>query len=302
MQFADVRKSSQNHQLKTDASYRFERGINPNITVYALKFASILISKHCAGKVSSKVYDVYPNKINNSTINFDFDRINNLIGENIGKKKITNILESLDINISKNGKKYVASVPPFRVDVTREADLVEEVLRIYGYNNINISSKNSSDYLSEESFGTKESNILSKVMSLFVGNGFYEITTNSLTSYKHRENKSWNDAQTIEMINKLSDEHAILKQNLLFTSLESIKYNLNRKQKDLKFFELDKVYIKEKNQYKEHKMLGVYMTGLCYEEHYEKKNTSVRHHDIFNMINRLLIIAKIEDYKVINIV
>ena len=133
-------------------------------------------------------------------------------------------------DIEKKDNKILANVPPYRVDVTREADIVEEILRVYGYNNIKTSSKNQSNFLSDESTGSYENNILSKVMNMLVSSGFHEITTNSLTSLKHSKNESWDDSKTIEMVNKLSDEHAILKQNLLFTGLESIRYNLNRKQ------------------------------------------------------------------------
>ena len=295
---SDVRKSSQNHQLKTDASYRFERGVDPNITVYALKYASVLIAKYCNGIVSSKVYDLYPKKINENKIEFSYERIDSLIGKKIGNKKISDILNLLDINVTKKGNKYVASVPPYRVDVTREADLVEEILRIYGYNNIGTSSSNKSDYLSDESIASYENNVLSKVMNLLVGNGFYEITTNSLTSSRHRTDKSWNDLLTIEMINKLSDEHAILKQNLLFTGLETIRYNINRKQNNLKFFEFDKVYLKEKNSYKEIKKIGIYMTGLNNEEHFSNKTSYVKFYNVLNLINRLLIIANIKNCEI----
>ena len=296
---SDVRKSSQNHQLKTDASYRFERGIDPNITIYALKYAAMMLCKYCGGTVSSNIQDLYPNKIGDREIKFSLDRINKLIGKKIEEKRIISILESLDINVSKNGEKYSAIVPPYRVDVTREADLVEEILRIFGYNNIDISNSNKSNFLSDERKGSREYNILMKVMNMLVSNGYYEITTNSLTSNRYTQDKFWDDSLTIEMINKLSDEHAILKQNLLFTGLESIKHNINRKQKNLKLFEFDKIYKKENKTYIEKNKVGIYLTGSLYEEHYSKKESKVYFEDMINLMNRFFIMANINSYETV---
>ena len=136
-------------------------------------------------------------------------------------------------------------------------------------------------------------------MNLLVGNGFNEITTNSLTSSRHRSNNFWNDEFTIEMINKLSDEHAILKQNLLFTGLESIKYNINRKQNNLKFFEFDKTYNKIDGQINENRKIGIYMSGLSNEEHFSSKSKIISFFDIYNTINKIMIQANILNYKTI---
>ena len=292
-----IRKSSLNHQLKTDASYRFERGTDPNITVYALKLASILIQKYCSGEVSSPIIDVYKNKINDNTFKIRIDRIHKLIGQKIDKNEIFRILNALDIKVKEKGKNIIISVPPYRTDVTRESDIVEEILRIYGYNKIKISDNNSSSFLSRESNSSIMNNYLSKVMNLLVGNGFNEITTNSLTSSRHRSNNFWNDEFTIEMVNKLSDEHAILKQNLLFTGLESIKYNINRKQNNLKFFEFDKTYNKIDGEINENKKIGIYMSGLSNEEHFSSKSKIMSFFDIYNTINKIMIQANMLNYK-----
>ena len=294
-----IRKSSLKHQLKTDASYRFERGTDPNITVYALKLASILIQKYCSGEVSSPIIDVYKNKINDNTVKIRIDRIHKLIGQKIEKNEIFRILNALDIKIKEKGKNIIISVPPYRTDVTRESDIVEEILRIYGYNKIKISDNNSSSFLSRESNSSIMNNYLSKVMNLLVGNGFNEITTNSLTSSRHRSNNFSDDEFTIEMINKLSDEHAILKQNLLFTGLESIKYNINRKQNNLKFFEFDKTYNKIDGEINENRKIGIYMSGLSNEEHFSSKSKIISFFDIYNTINKIMIQANILNYKTI---
>jgi phenylalanyl-tRNA synthetase beta chain len=295
---SDIRTSSQNHQLKTDASYRFERGIDPNITIYALKYAASLICKYCNGSVTSQVYDLYPKKIDNHKIEFDIERINLLSGHTFNEMEIIKILKSLDIEIEKKGNIFIAEVPPFRVDVTREADILEEILRVYGYNNLKISKSNSSDFLSGERKSSKEDYILNKVFNTLTSSGFFEITTNSLTANKLRNSKFWDDNKTVEMINKLSDEHAILKQKLLFTSLESIRHNINRKQKNLKFFEFDKIYTLANNNYKEVNKIGIYITGLNEEEHFIKKPKEVTFFDIMNIVNKLLTIGNINHYDI----
>lgn len=295
---SDIRTSSQNHQLKTDASYRFERGIDPNITIYALKYAASFICKYCKGSVTSQVFDIYPKKIDNHKVEFDIERINILSGHNFKEDEIIKILKSLDIETEKKGNTFTADVPPFRVDVTREADILEEILRVYGYNNLKISKSNRSDFLSGERKASNEDYILNKVFETLVSNGFFEITTNSLTANKLRESRFWDDSKTVEMINKLSDEHAILKQKLLFTSLESIRHNINRKQKNLKFFEFDKVYTLDNNNYKEVSKIGIYITGLNEKEHFIKKSEQVTFFDIMNTVNKLLTIGNIHDFDI----
>ena len=290
---AYVRKSSLNHQLKTDASYRFERGTDPSLTTYALKLASLLIKKYCSGEVSSEIIDIYKDKIKNKTFNINLNRINLLIGQKIDKSKIFDILNSLDIKTTEKGENIIVSVPPYRTDVTREADIIEEILRIYGYNKIKVSNNIRGAYLSNERPSSLENNHLLKVINLLVNNGFNEITTNSLTSSRHRDNKFWNDNSTIEMINKLSDEHAILKQSLLFTGLESIKYNLNRKQNNLKFFEFDKTYNRINNQTEERKKIGIYMTGLYQDDHFGMESKEVSFFELYNTINKIMIQSNI---------
>ena len=294
---SDIRTSSQNHQLKTDASYRFERGIDPNITIYALKYAALLICKYSGGAVTSKVYDQYPKEIENQNIEFNLERINQLAGHNFNKNEIIKILNSLDIEVKEKKSVLVANVPPYRVDVTREADILEEILRVYGYNNLKISKSNKSNFLSGERVSSREDQILNNVFSTLLNSGFFEITTNSLTTNKLRKFSYWDNEKTVEMVNKLSDEHAILKQKLLFTSLDSIRYNINRKQKNLKFFEFDKAYSFEEKEYKESSKIGIYITGLKQEEHFVNKPENVSFFDVINITNKVLNIARISDFE-----
>jgi len=293
-----VRKSSQNHQISTDASFRFERGTDPNITVYSLKIAAKMIKELSGGKIASKIIDIYPKKIKNTVLQLDINRVNKLIGVSISKKEIIKILNSLEINSKNiNDSLIELSIPPYRTDVKREADIVEEILRIYGYNNINLSKHLGSEFLSKPSKAKIEEDFVKNIINLLISNGYYEITTNSLTSIRFVENeKLWNKNDSIEMINKLSEEHGVLKTHLLFTSLEVIKYNLNRKQKNLKLFELDKTYKKEKSSYRENKKLGIYLVGNNYEDHFNKQNKDSSINDIKDIVHKVLQKSKINNY------
>ena len=293
-----VRKSSQNHQISTDASFRFERGTDPNITVYSLKIAAKMIKELSGGKIASKIIDIYPKKIKNTVLQLDINRVNKLIGISIPKKEMIKILNSLEINSKNiNDSLVELSIPPYRTDVKREADIVEEILRIYGYNNINLSKHLGSEFLSKPSKAKIEEDFVKNIINLLISNGYYEITTNSLTSIRFIENeKLWNKNDSIEMINKLSEEHGVLKTHLLFTSLEVIKYNLNRKQKNLKLFELDKTYKKEKSSYRENKKLGIYLVGNNYEDHFNKQNKDSSINDIKDIVHKVLQKTKINNY------
>jgi len=265
-----VRKTSKLHGLKTDASFRFERGADPNITVYALKRAAMLIKEIAGGTISSEIVDVYPAPVANFKVDVSYKRINTLIGQQIDALTVKNILTSLAIDIlSEDEEGLQLSIPPFKVDVTREADVVEEVLRIYGYNNIDLSdSLHSSLSYSRKPDPEK---LQQKLADYLSNNGFNEILTNSLTSsayYEKSEVFSFDDC--VKILNPLSSELGVMRQTLLFSGLESISYNLNRRMPDLKFYEFGTVYNYVQAQsasndvtrkYKERKNLSIFVTG-----------------------------------------
>ena len=265
-----VRKTSKLHGLKTDASFRFERGADPNITVYALKRAALLMKEIAGGIISSEIVDVYPDPVRNFKVEVSYNRINTLIGKQIDPETIKNILKSLEIEIlSETEDGLLLSVPPFKVDVTREADVVEEILRIYGYNNIELTdSLHSSLSYSRKPDPEKLQQKLSDYLS---NNGFNEILTNSLTKsgyYEKSEIYPFNDC--VKILNPLSNELGVMRQTLLFSGLESISYNLNRRLTDLKFYEFGNVYKYISAQsasndvtrkYNEHKKLSIFVTG-----------------------------------------
>ncbi len=302
-----IRKTGMHHQLKTDASFRFERGTDPNMTVYALKRAALLIKEIAGGLVSSEIVDVYPSKIGNKTILVRDKNVKRLIGKEIQREEIFSILESLDIAITeKREDSFTVSVPPYRVDVTQEADVVEEVLRIYGFNKIELSEIAGTDFLA--SFPEKDTTKFKRTLgSLLVGNGFYEILTNSLTNAAYQQKHSLKfSGEPVEMLNKLSEEQGILRQTMLFTGLEVCAYNINRRQKDLKLFEFGKIYWKNSEnssvedataKYKEEERLALYITGNHETENWLNKPRAVTYFDLAQQVSHLLEKSSVQNLK-----
>jgi phenylalanyl-tRNA synthetase beta chain len=284
-----VRKTSMHHQLKTDASFRFERGTDPDITVYALKRAALLIKELAAGQISSEIIDVYPSALEKRTILIKDRNVNRLIGKSIPRDEMFSILNSLDIEIKdKKADNFTVAVPPYRVDVLQEADVVEEILRIYGFNNIELSNTARTDYLAE--FPVKNPDRYKKTIGeLLISNGFYEIWTNSLTNQSYQQkNKLEFKGETVEILNKLSEEQGIMRQTMLFTGLEVCAYNINRKQRDLKFYEFGKIYYKIDNKYQEEEKLALYLTGNVETENWHHKAQAVSYFDLAQQISNLL--------------
>ncbi|NQY67568.1 MAG: phenylalanine--tRNA ligase subunit beta [Flavobacteriales bacterium] len=256
-----VRKTAKRHGLNTDASFRFERGADPNITLFALKRAAILITEICGGKVSSEIVDIYPNPISDFEIEFSYKNCDRLIGKSIERETIKKIFRSLEIVITSETEEGLSlSVPPLRADVIREVDLIEEVLRIYGYNNIEDPAKmNSSLVVSDASIQEK---IQDEISDMLGGNGFKEIMSNSLTKADYYSNKAgFNANENVEMLNPLSSDLNVLRKTLVFGGLEAVAYNVNRKYDSLKLYEFGSVYQKEGEKYKEERHLLLLSTG-----------------------------------------
>ena len=292
-----VRKTSLHHQLKTDASFRFERGTDPNITVYALKRAALLIKAIAGGSVSSGIVDIYPEKIGNRSVEIKDKNVNRLIGKKIPREEIQAILTLLEIEVTGSKEdRYTVSVPPYRVDVVQEADIIEEILRIYGFNNVELSNTARTDFLAE--FPAKNIDRYKRsVGELLVANGFFEIWTNSLTNqaYQQRHQLSF-EGETIEILNKLSEEQGILRQTMLFTGLEVCAYNINRKQKDLKLYEFGKVYRKDGN-YREQEKLALYITGNVETENWQREVRTAGYHDLAQHIHNIFQKTGIKEIK-----
>jgi phenylalanyl-tRNA synthetase beta chain len=266
---SSVRRTSKLHGLKTDASFRFERGTDPNITDYAIKRAALLIKEIAGGIISSDIVDVYPEQIKNYKVKLSLSYLGNVIGKHIEAETVKKILTSLGILIKpENGDILSLEVPPFKTDVTRAIDVVEEVLRIYGYNNIELSSgmKSSLSFFPKPD-PEKIQNIVSDYLTSL---GFYEIMTNSLTKSAYYQNNSdlFDPRRSAKILNPLSKELNVMRQTMLFSGLESVAYNKNHKNLNTFFYEFGKVYFYDQkntgeplDKYSEYKQLAIFMSG-----------------------------------------
>ncbi|MDB2625452.1 phenylalanine--tRNA ligase subunit beta [Flavobacteriaceae bacterium] len=255
-----IRKTAKRHALNTDASFRFERGIDINFTKYALKRAAILIKEYSNGKIASDVMDFYPEKMEDFQVFLSYDNAFRLIGQELDKETIKNILASLEIKISSETEAGLGlTIPSFRVDVQREADIIEEILRVYGYNNIKFSHKLNSSI----SFNSNKDTIVENVVANHLTSlGFNETMANSLTKEDYISlSKNLKEEFNVSMLNPLSNDLKVLRQSLLFSGLESISYNLNRKNNSLKLYEFGKTYHKYEHGYQEDKHLTIFISG-----------------------------------------
>lgn len=275
-----IRKTSRRHLLFTDASFRFERGSDPNMVVFALKRAAMLIKEVAGGTISSPVMDVYPQPVSNTVIDFDLQQAYDLIGKTIEVPVIKNILTSLEIEVTEETPASLKlSIPPFKVDVKRPADVVEEILRIFGYNNVEISESVHST-LSYIEKPNKDA-VVNTISNWLSANGFNEIMSNSLNSSNYYNNlESFRSENLVMIMNPLSQELNSLRQSLLFSGLEAIRHNTNRRNPNLKLYEFGNCYIKEeaKNQvlqgFTENLHLGIFLTGFKTEESWTNRQES----------------------------
>ncbi len=266
-----IRKSARRHGLSTDASFRFERGVDPNGTIYALQQAAILCKQLAGGKVSCDIVDVYPNPMPDFRVDLKFDYVDRLIGKNIGHDVIKNIVTYLDMRVvEEDSERLLLDVPPYRVDVQRPCDVVEEILRIYGYNNVEIPSQLKSSLVikGDEDQKHKLHNLVAEQL---VGAGFTEIMNNSLTKAAYYEGlNSFPEQLLVRIMNPLSSDLNVMRQTLLFGGLESVAYNVKRKSPNIRFFEFGNCYQHDPQKanndnpmqaYKEDNHLGLWVTG-----------------------------------------
>ena len=272
-----IRKTAKRHGLNTDASFRFERGIDPNITEYALKRAAILIQELAGGEISSDVVDLYPKKIEDQQVLLSFENVATTIGQEIPRETIKGILTALDIKINNVTESGIGmTIPAYRNDVTRECDVIEEILRVYGYNNINFGNKLNATIANTSKYD--DHNIQNVVGNQLVGQGFYEILANSLTSPAYTElSESLKSEHNVTMLNPLGQELSVLRQSLLFSGLEAIAYNQNRRRTDVKLFEFGKTYHHYNEERQEQKHLSILVAGNLKSESWKvdtKNNTT----------------------------
>ncbi len=290
-----VRKTAKRHVLSTDASFRFERGTDPNITVYALKRAAMLIKEVAGGAISSDVVDVYPVHVADFEVEVLYQNIDRMIGKNISKDRIKLILEGLEIGVKdETDEGFTAVVPPYRVDVKREADIIEEILRIYGYNNIEIPGAVKSTIVYSQK--PDDYKLKNRIAGQLVSRGFYEIMCNSLTKADYYNNlETYSKDRLVELSNPLSKDLSGMRQTLLFGGLGSIEHNSNRKNSDLKLFEFGNCYYfkhgkdkHEQKNYKEENHLALFMTGRKNYVNWNTPDDNVTFYDLKNQVEMIL--------------
>ncbi|WP_194852140.1 phenylalanine--tRNA ligase subunit beta [Nonlabens antarcticus] len=261
-----IRKTAKRHGFNTDASFRFERGIDPNITEDALKRAAILIKEIAGGEIASDITDLYPHKIEDCEVFLPFAKVDSLIGQEIDRIEIKDILRTLDINVKNVTEAGLGlSIPAYRNDVCRPVDVIEEILRVYGYDRIETSTKlNATIATSSKLDNYKLENIIAQQL---IGQGFTEMMANSLTSSKYHElTDQISPKNEVKILNPLSNDLSVLRQSLLYGGLEAVAFNLNRKQSDLKFFEFGNSYHEfQKGSYTEQKHLSILTVGNVQE-------------------------------------
>ncbi|WP_256011365.1 phenylalanine--tRNA ligase subunit beta [Desertivirga xinjiangensis] len=278
-----VRKTSKRHSLKTDASFRYERGTDPEITVFALKRAALLIKEIAGGQISSEISDFYPSPVAPFEVSVNYKNVNRLIGEAIELNTIKEIITALGIEIkAETTDGLTLSVPTYKVDVTREVDVVEEILRIYGYNKIEIPAQ----IRASLNYAVKPDKelVMNQVADMLSSNGFSEILSNSLTKSSYAENPE----TAVKIINPLSSDLDTMRQSLLFSGLEAIAYNQNRRNADLKLYEFGKIYSLVNGSYVEGQRLSIFITGNQLAQQWNHTRKQVSFYDLKAAVDAII--------------
>ena len=288
-----IRKSARRHGLSTDASFRFERGVDPNGTIYALQQAAILCKQLAGGKISMEVCDVYPEPMKNAVVELSYEYVHNLVGKEIPVDTIKSICESLEMKVlSETAEGLTLEIPAYRVDVQRPCDVVEDILRIYGYNNVEIPTQLKSSLVikADEDRKHKLQNLVSEQL---VGAGFNEILNNSLTKTAYYEGKK----NVVKIMNPLSSDLGVMRQTLLYGGLESVEHNVKRKNANLKFFEFGNCYFFDEEKenpenpmqaYKEENFMGIWVTGKRVEGSWAHPNEDSTYYELAAYVQTIL--------------
>ncbi|MCB9202337.1 MAG: phenylalanine--tRNA ligase subunit beta [Flavobacteriales bacterium] len=284
-----IRKTSKQHQLNTDSSFRFERGCDPNITVKALEYAVELLKEYANAEVKQELIDIYPKPIENHNVIFRYYRIDKLLGHKIHREEIKKILNLLDIEIiSDYNENLELSIPPYRADVTREVDVIEEILRIYGYNTVELPEKISFSHI----VTSKNERLIyeNKIATLLTSNGYYECLNNSLVPIDEKvENK-------VTLLNPLSNDLAMMRNHLIGGLLENISYNLNRKQTSIRLFEYGKSYEKINKEYTETDLLTIAVCGNTSETNWITPANQFSFYELRGLVEQILSLTGIDNF------
>lgn len=289
-----VRKTAKLHGLHTDSSFRFERGTDPGNTVYALKRAALLISELSGGKISSTITDIYPHPLQPFKVRLHFDYLQRLTGALIPLADVKRILQSLSIVIDNETSDFLnLVVPRFKVDVTREADVVEEILRIYGYNAVPLPKKMNS---SLPVFNTESDLEWQQKLSYYLSaQGFNEILNNSLTKSSYHELLGEESKKPVELLNPLSNDLNVMREHMLFNGLEAIAYNQNRKQNNVRFFEFGKTYFNYDKGFNETAHLALWLSGERYDENWQQLNRKYDVYYLKSIIDNLFSLCRVDN-------
>lgn len=289
-----VRKTSKRHVLKTDSSFRFERGTDPNMTVFALKRAALLIQEVAGGTVSSTIKDIYPAPVPPFAFTVSYKNVQRLIGKEIPAEEIKEIILALGIAITaENGDSIQVEVPAYKVDVTREVDVIEEVLRIYGYNNIELKSQILASLNTQEK--PDKEVVLNQIADLLIANGYREILSNSLTKLSYTDD----EATAVRLLNPLSSDLDTMRQNLLYSVLTAVEYNQKRKATDLKVFEHGKTYHLKEEGYEEKQRLALGIVGKQLAEQWNHDAKAVSFYTLKAAVDAIVKRLKIDNLQIV---
>jgi phenylalanyl-tRNA synthetase beta chain len=283
-----IRKTAKRHTLSTDASFRYERGCDPNITIYALKRAALLITEICGGEIASEITDIYPTKIEHFAVELTFAKMDSLIGEKIDREVVKDILTDLEIEIKNTTDEGLSLlVPPFRADVQREVDVIEEILRIYGFNTVAIPPKLNTTISHTD--GVNPEKLRNTISDLLSSTGFNEAMNNSLTKAEYTALiPEIDSALNVEILNPLSQDLNVMRQTLKFAGLENVAYNQNRKNTDIKFYEFGKTYHKMEEGYKENQHLQILVSGNVKAENWNTTSDKANYFFVKEKVEHIL--------------
>ena len=281
-----IRKGAKTHALNTEASFRFERGIDPKITTDALKKATLLLVEYADAEIASDITDLYPKEIEDFKVTLRYNKVKQLLGVDIPQEKIKQILEGLEIKINQETEDSLdLTVPSYRVDVQREVDLIEDILRIYGYDNIITPEK--VNFSIVKTVGINKEKVEDFVARELNAFGFHEAMNNSLTKREYESIFEFPEGEFVEMLNPLSADLAVMRKSLITGLLENVSYNINRRNVDIKLFEFGKIYSKSSDKYQEKHQLGIVLSGSFGTENWTQNNRNTTFFDLKGLVQQL---------------
>jgi len=283
-----VRKSAKRHQINSDSSFRFERGVDPNGSRFALNKAVMMLQEICGAEPCSEIIDIYPQPLSSLELSLDLKKVETLIGVAIPHDRMTKILESLDFVVTEKGEtSWKLQVPTYRMDVTRQADVVEELLRIHGFNQVPLPGKISHSIVNDEQGNNEAARI--SVSQLLNGSGYSEVMNNSLSAKRYQSLlENGEEKMGVEMLNPLSQDLAVMRQRMLWGAMENVAYNVNRQAADLRFLEFGKTYQRSEGKYLEKQCLALTLTGSRFAENWDRPSEKSSLYDLRAIVEELL--------------